>query len=184
METAALAATRPQKKRWLITTNPWLEQKERFETALTREQFRTWVRLRWDQRYALCYPDRPPDAADDFLTYQRWDLTQEGPLEVERIKQAIASPAATTMEGRWWETSGLASVSLTFGHRNDAWFVYLAVEANRGIEAGIFTPSPSFLCGDCEYADHCRKWRGSANTNRKHDDHPHHPVAAPAAVAA
>jgi CRISPR/Cas system-associated exonuclease Cas4 (RecB family) len=67
---------------------------------------------------------------------------------------------------------------------DDAWFVYLAVEANRGIEAGIFPPSPSFLCGDCEYADHCRKWRGSANTNRKHDDHPHHPVAAPAAVAA
>ena len=132
MDTAAVTASRPKKKRWLITTNPWLEQKERFETALTREQFRTWVRLRWDQRYALCYPDRPPDAADDFLTYQRWDLTQEGPLEVERIKQAIASPAATTMEGRWWETSGLASVSLTFGHRNDAWFVYRVVCTDSG----------------------------------------------------
>jgi len=132
MDTAAVTASRPQKKRWLSTTNPWLEQKERFETALTREQFRTWVRLRWDQRYELCYPDRPPDAADDFLTYQRWDLTEEGPLEVDRIRQAIASPAATTMEGRWWETSGLANISLTFGHRDDAWFVYRVVRTASG----------------------------------------------------
>lgn len=43
---------------------------------------------------------------------------------------------------------------------DDPWFVHLAAEAHRGIEAGIFPPSPSFLCGDCEYADQCRKWRG------------------------
>jgi putative RecB family exonuclease len=65
---------------------------------------------------------------------------------------------------------------------DDAWFVHLAVEANRGIAAGIFPPSPSFLCGDCEYADHCRRWRGSARTNRQLDDRAHHPVAAPAAA--
>lgn len=43
----------------------------------------------------------------------------------------------------------------------DRWFVHVAAEANRGIAAGIFPPSPSFLCGDCEYADHCQKWRGT-----------------------
>ena len=67
---------------------------------------------------------------------------------------------------------------------DDAWFVHLAVEANRGIEAGIFPPSPSFLCGDCEYADQCRKWRGPASTNRQPDAHARQSVASPAAVAA
>jgi len=67
---------------------------------------------------------------------------------------------------------------------DDAWFVHLAVEANRGIEAGIFPPSPSFLCGDCEYADHCRKWRGPKSTDRQPDTHAHQLVAASAAVAA
>ena len=132
METAGLAASRPQKKRWLSTTNPWLDQKERFETALTREEFRTWARLRWDQRYEHCYPDRPPDAADDFLTYQRWDLTNETAVEVERIRQATMSSDGTKMEGRWWETSGLANVSLTFGQRDGAWFVYRVVSSASG----------------------------------------------------
>ena len=66
---------------------------------------------------------------------------------------------------------------------DDAWFVHLAVEANRGIEAGIFPPSPSFLCGDCEYADHCRKWRGPANTNYQ-DGHVRLPLAAATTIAA
>jgi putative RecB family exonuclease len=66
---------------------------------------------------------------------------------------------------------------------DDAWFVHLAVESNRGIEAGIFPPSPSFLCGDCEYAEQCRKWRGPANTNHQ-DGHVRLPLAAATTIAA
>ena len=43
---------------------------------------------------------------------------------------------------------------------DDAWFVHLAVEVRRGIEAGVLPPSPSWQCGDCEYAEPCRGWRG------------------------
>lgn len=63
-----------------------------------------------------------------------------------------------------------------------AWFVHLAVEANRGIAAGIFPPSPSFLCGDCEYADHCRKWRGPARNIAREDRMPSLPAEAAAAA--
>ena len=52
---------------------------------------------------------------------------------------------------------------------DDAWFVHVAAEANRGICSGIFPPSPSFLCGDCEYAENCRKWRGPANARCRPD---------------
>lgn len=43
---------------------------------------------------------------------------------------------------------------------DDAWFVHVAVEVSRGIEAGVFPPSPGWACGDCEYAEPCRAWRG------------------------
>lgn len=65
---------------------------------------------------------------------------------------------------------------------DDAWFVHLAAEVNRGIEAGIFPPSPSYLCGDCEYADHCRKWRGPARNIAREDRMPSLPAEAAAAA--
>lgn len=46
---------------------------------------------------------------------------------------------------------------------DDAFFVHLAAEVVRGIEAGIFPPNPGWPCGDCEYAVSCRAWRGGAN---------------------
>jgi CRISPR/Cas system-associated exonuclease Cas4 (RecB family) len=67
---------------------------------------------------------------------------------------------------------------------DDAWFAHVAAEVNRGIEAGVFPPSPSFLCGDCEYAEHCRKWRGPANARHRPDLRDRAQLALPATVAA
>ncbi|MBN2559481.1 MAG: PD-(D/E)XK nuclease family protein [Phycisphaerae bacterium] len=67
---------------------------------------------------------------------------------------------------------------------DDAWFVHVAAEAVRGIEAGIFPPSPSFLCGDCEYAEHCRKWRGPVKVTRRPDTRDRTQPTLPATVAA
>jgi putative RecB family exonuclease len=44
---------------------------------------------------------------------------------------------------------------------DDAFFVRLAAEVVRGIEAGIFPPNPGWPCGDCEFAEPCSKWRGN-----------------------
>lgn len=41
-----------------------------------------------------------------------------------------------------------------------AWFVQLAIEIARAIEAGVFPPSPSWSCPSCEFADQCRAMRG------------------------
>jgi hypothetical protein len=43
---------------------------------------------------------------------------------------------------------------------DDAWFVHLAAQIARGIDAGVFAPNPSWQCSDCEYANQCRAWRG------------------------
>jgi len=63
---------------------------------------------------------------------------------------------------------------------DDAWFAHVAAEVNRGIEAGVFPPSPSFLCGDCEYAEHCRKWRGPATARHRSEVRDHAQLALPA----
>jgi putative RecB family exonuclease len=46
---------------------------------------------------------------------------------------------------------------------DDAWFVSLAAEVVRGIEAGIFPPNPGWQCSDCEYLDPCRATRASSD---------------------
>jgi CRISPR/Cas system-associated exonuclease Cas4 (RecB family) len=40
---------------------------------------------------------------------------------------------------------------------------YLVREVLKGIRNQIFFPRYSFLCADCEYADHCKKWQGNKN---------------------
>ena len=37
-----------------------------------------------------------------------------------------------------------------------SWFVELAVEVARAIEAGAFPPNPTYACAGCEYAEPCR----------------------------
>lgn len=44
---------------------------------------------------------------------------------------------------------------------DDAFFVHLASEVAKGIDAGAFPPSPGWACGDCEYANACAAWRGA-----------------------
>lgn len=44
--------------------------------------------------------------------------------------------------------------------RTDAdlsWFVDMAVEVARAIDASAFVPNPSWACGDCEYREHCQR---------------------------
>lgn len=40
-----------------------------------------------------------------------------------------------------------------------AFFVHMAMNVVRGIEAGAFPPNPSWSCTDCEYATACSRWR-------------------------
>jgi RecB family exonuclease len=41
-----------------------------------------------------------------------------------------------------------------------AWVARLIERTARAIEDGHFYPSPSWRCSECEYAPHCRAWRG------------------------
>jgi putative RecB family exonuclease len=41
-----------------------------------------------------------------------------------------------------------------------AWFVHLAAEVARAIEARVFPPNPGWPCTDCEYQKTCAAWRG------------------------
>lgn len=43
---------------------------------------------------------------------------------------------------------------------DDAFFVQLALEVAHAIDQRAFPANPSFMCGDCEYAKACRKFRG------------------------
>lgn len=43
---------------------------------------------------------------------------------------------------------------------DDAFFVQLALEVADAIDQRAFPANPSFMCGDCEYAKACRKFRG------------------------
>lgn len=45
-------------------------------------------------------------------------------------------------------------------HEDDAFFVQLALEVGDAIDQRAFPANPSFMCGDCEYAKACRKFRG------------------------
>ena len=48
-----------------------------------------------------------------------------------------------------------------------AWFVELAVEVARAINAGAFPPNPSWACADCEYAEACQQ-SGVSRSDRIH----------------
>jgi len=38
---------------------------------------------------------------------------------------------------------------------------HMAKEVLKGIKSGVFFPQPSFWCNDCEYEEHCKRWRGN-----------------------
>lgn len=42
---------------------------------------------------------------------------------------------------------------------DDAFFVATAMEVAKGIEAGVYPPSPGWLCSECEYGRACGAWR-------------------------
>lgn len=44
---------------------------------------------------------------------------------------------------------------------DDAFFVRLALDVADAVDAGAFPPNPGWLCGDCEFANACRRFRGS-----------------------
>lgn len=47
--------------------------------------------------------------------------------------------------------------------RNETDYVrlfHIAQTVICGIENGIFFPNPGWMCADCEFADHCRSWKG------------------------
>lgn len=66
---------------------------------------------------------------------------------------------------------------------DDAWFVHMAMNIVRGIEAGAFPPNPSWSCTDCEYGGACSRWRdervATVDVRRGlpmvHDPHPYLP---------
>ena len=43
---------------------------------------------------------------------------------------------------------------------DDAFFFHLALDAAEAIQSRAFPPNVSFMCGDCEYAKACRRYRG------------------------
>lgn len=43
---------------------------------------------------------------------------------------------------------------------DDAFFFHLALEVASAIDQRAFPPNPGFMCGDCEYAKACRRYRG------------------------
>ena len=43
---------------------------------------------------------------------------------------------------------------------DDVFFVHLAANVARAIDARAFPPNPGWMCGDCEYARACAGWRG------------------------
>lgn len=44
---------------------------------------------------------------------------------------------------------------------DDAFFFHLALEVADAIDHGCFPPNPGFMCGDCEYAKACKRFRGA-----------------------
>lgn len=50
----------------------------------------------------------------------------------------------------------LASHDVTRSEADLSWFVGMAVEVARAIEAGVYPPNPSWACNDCEYGEQCR----------------------------
>lgn len=64
---------------------------------------------------------------------------------------------------------------------DDAWFVHLASEVARGIQAEAFPPNPGWPCGDCEYQESCRAWRGGMTSTVPADGRRHLPVVQAAA---
>lgn len=67
------------------------------------------------------------------------------------------------------------AIELVSAHRtegDDAFFVHLASEVSRGIDAGIFPPNPGRLCGSCEYGRRCASWQGTPRPEAIADDEP------------
>lgn len=54
----------------------------------------------------------------------------------------------------------LAQATATRTKEDDAFFFRLALDVADAIEQRCFPPNVSFMCGDCEYAKSCRRWRG------------------------
>ena len=45
--------------------------------------------------------------------------------------------------------------------KDHARFFHLAKTVLAGIRNNIFFPRPGYWCRDCEYAHHCRAWKGN-----------------------
>ncbi len=52
---------------------------------------------------------------------------------------------------------------------DDAFFHRLALEVADAIDQSCFPANPSFMCGDCEYAKACRKYRGDRGFATDHE---------------
>ncbi len=53
---------------------------------------------------------------------------------------------------------------------DDAFFVHLASEVAKGIDAGAFPPSPGWACDGCEFATACASWRGTVPVRQTDED--------------
>lgn len=60
-----------------------------------------------------------------------------------------------------------------------AWFVRLVAEVLRGIDARAFPPNPGWQCADCEFARHCRAWRGTSSATTARTSAPSTRATAP-----
>lgn len=54
----------------------------------------------------------------------------------------------------------IAMHEITRSAEQRSWFVGLAVEVARAIEAGVYPPNPSWACNDCEYVEQCLSMGG------------------------
>jgi|BarGraNGADG00212_1021973.scaffolds.fasta_scaffold61767_1 hypothetical protein len=165
MEAKAVEKSKPARKRWVTTRNPWTQEKERFQTAISDEAFRAWEAQR-NKQLREFYPDRPPDKADDLLTCQRWDLTSEEPFQ-DHTDSIRGSGLAVTIHDTWQSTPGVALVKHTFGKREDAWFVYRVVRNIYGVLVHDILRLSDVIVGEEDIEQRCRELHVSFNRGPK-----------------
>ena len=101
METASRQKPQPGQKRWVTTKNPWTGRKERFEIAISEQEFRDWERERI-RLLGMGYPDRPPEL------------------------RMFRAPAAV-FHGAWQTTCGLPHAAMLVGKSDSEWLLHLFV---------------------------------------------------------
>ena len=58
----------------------------------------------------------------------------------------------------------IASFTIEKSEKDYVRLFHIADTVIRGIRNGVFFPTPNWMCSDCEYIQHCRDWRGNAET--------------------